>query len=190
MRWAAWLAVLLYASPCSPPEDPPPVVGKMLALFETLRKAERDGSPLAIRLSETEINEYLAYSLVHTPRPGLASVRIKIFPHNYVSTFTVVDFDALEQWKPGAIPTLLRPLLSGRKSVWTDFRFRAEQRTLTFSVEKAYFQNLRLPSLLVEKLIQIMAARQPERYDTTKPIPLPYGLQRIWTEEHQIEMRK
>jgi hypothetical protein len=32
-------------------------------------------------------------------------------------------------------------------------------------------------------MIQIVAARQPEKYDTSKPLPLPFGLRRIWTEE-------
>lgn len=162
----------------------------MLALFDTLRQAEQRGLPISVELHEAEINQYLEYCLAHTPRPGLHSLRIKIFPHNYISTFAVVDFDALESWKPGTIPALLKPILTGRKSLWTDFRFRAAQHRLTFSVEKADFQNLRLPILLVEKLIQIAAARQPEHYDTSKPVLLPYGLRRIWTEPREVRLEK
>ncbi len=170
--------------------EAPPVARKMLALFQTLQETERRGAPISVALTEGEINQYLEWSLKHTPRPGLDSAHVKIFPHNYISVFAVVDFDALERWKPGAIPALLKPVLNGRRSVWTDFRFRAEQRALTFSVEKAYYQKIRLPALLVEKLIQIGAARQPERYDTSKPIPLPYGLQRVWTERQKIHMQR
>jgi hypothetical protein len=47
----------------------------------------------------------MRYALRTTPRPGVQSLTIKSsLPHNYVSTFTVVDFDAVERWKPGTIP--------------------------------------------------------------------------------------
>jgi hypothetical protein len=54
------------------------------------------------------------------PPPGLDSVTIKAFPHNYISPLTVVDFDAVEKWKPSTIPGILRPVLSDKKSIWVD----------------------------------------------------------------------
>ena len=99
----------------------------------------------------------------------------------------MVDFDAVEKWKPGTIPRVLRPILSGKKSVWVDYRFQAANSTVTFSVEKAYYGSVRLPAFFVQKMIQIVAARQPEKYDTSKPLPLPFGLVRVWTEE-QVAM--
>ena len=126
----------------------------------------------------------MRHALRVTPRPGLDSLQVKIFPYNYVSTYTVVDFDAVERWKPGTVPALLRPVLNGKKAVWVDYRFKAENGLATFSVEKAYFQSIRLPAFFVEKMIQIVAARQPEKYDTTKPVPLPFGLRRITTRDH------
>jgi hypothetical protein len=54
-------------------------------------------------------------------------------------------------------------------------------------VEKAYYQDVRLPAFFVQKMIQIVAERQPEKYDTSKPLPLPFGLRRLWTtSQHQI----
>jgi hypothetical protein len=90
-------------------EEPPPAVKKVLALFDHLHQAELAERPAALLLRESDLNEYLSYTLREAPRPGLESVRVKIFPHNYVSTFAVVDFDAIEQWRPGAVPALLRP---------------------------------------------------------------------------------
>ncbi len=162
----------------------------MLVLFDTLRQSSTEKRRFSIRLAEADINDYLRYSLRHTPRPGLDSLAIKVFPANYVSTFAVVDFDAVERWKPGTIPLLMRPVLSGKKSLWTDFRFKAQDGKLTFSVEKAYFQSIRLPAILVRKIIQIVAARQPEKYDTSRPVPLPHGLRQVWTREHLIEMQR
>ena len=175
----------------APTAAPPAVAAKFLGLFDQLRKAEEkqaqgSNQHVAFQLTDTEINEYLGYSLKTTPRPGLDSMTVKAFPHNYVSTFTIVDFDALERWKPGTIPAVLRPVLRGRKSVWVDYRFQTSNRKVTFSVEKAYYQDVRLPAFFVQKMIQIVGARQPEKYDTTRPLPLPFGLQRLWTGNHQI----
>ncbi len=170
----------------------PPVVTKFLDLFDRLRTAQEkaaDGEhqQVSFQLSETEINEYLRYSLKSTPRPGVDSVTIKLFAKDYISTFTRVDFDALERWHPGTIPTVLRPFLKGKRSIWIDCRIHADGSNMTFTVEKARYEDMGLPAFFVNKLIQIVAARQPEKYDTSKPMPIPFGLQKVWTNEHIIQ---
>jgi hypothetical protein len=173
---------------------PPAVVTKFLTLFDQLRAAQTQktqGTPqhVSFKLSDAEIDEYMRYSLHAIPRPGLDSVTVKFFPANYVSTFTVIDFDAVERWHPGTIPSLLRSVLSGKKSIWVDYRINANNSKMSFSVEKAYYQSLRLPAFSVEKMIEIVAARQPEKYDTSKPMEIPFGLRQVWTNEHTIEGR-
>jgi hypothetical protein len=167
-------------------DAPPPVATKFLSLFDELRAAEGARRHVALQLSDAEINDYMRYALRATPRPGLDSVTVKIFPQNYVSTLTVVDFDAVERWKPGTVPGMLRPVLNGKKTVWVDYRFRTDNGKITFSVEKAYYQNVRLPAFVVQELIKIVAARQPEHYDTSKALPMPFGLRRLWTSAHAI----
>ena len=173
-------------------DPPPPVAAHFLALFDQLRAAEAQNAHgghqnVTFRFSDSEINEYLRYSLRLTPRPGLQSVTVKAFPQNYISTYTVVDFDAVERWHPGTIPVLLKPVLNGKKSIWVDYRIQAQDYKVSFSVEKAYYQNIRLPAFFVNKMIQIVAARQPEKYDTSKPMPIPFGLRHIWTSDHVIQ---
>jgi hypothetical protein len=169
----------------------PPVATKFLGLFQDLRDADAQKAAgrirhVSFRLSSAEIDDYVRWSLRSTPRPGVNSVTVKIFPRNYVSTFTVVDFDAVEKWKPGTIPGILRPILSGRKSVWVDYRFQADNGKVTFSVEKAYYGSMRLPAFFVLEMIRLVAARQPEKYDTSKPLPLPFGLRKVWTEDQVV----
>src|SRR5271157_5693579 len=119
----------------------PGVARKFLGLFDALRNAQAAPAaavrPVSFALSDAEINEYMRYALRATPRPGMDSVTVRIYPQNYVSTFTVVDFDAVERWKPGTIPFLLRPILHGKQSIWVDYRFATVNSTVTFSVEKA-----------------------------------------------------
>ncbi len=169
----------------------PSAVSKFLSLFDQLRAAQTakehgTNQHVAFEISDSEINQYFAYSLHATPRPGIDSFTAKIFPSNYISTFTVVDFDAVERWHPGTIPTLLRPILSGRKSIWIDYRIQAHNYKMTFSVEKSYYQDVRLPAFVVDKVIAAVAARQPEKYDTSKPIPIPFGLKDLSTTDHVI----
>jgi hypothetical protein len=171
---------------------PPPVAVKFLGLFDQLRaanaaKARGEQQPVTFRLFDSEINEYMQYSLKAVPRPGLESVTLKLFPNNYISTFTVVDFDAVERWRPGTVPAILRPLLNGKKSIWVDYRIQAQDSKLSFSVEKAYYQSIRIPAFPVGEIIHIVAARQPEKYDTSKPVPIPFGLRRLWTSDHLIQ---
>ena len=164
----------------------------MYDLFARLQTAQQSKTAghtpekVSFQLGDVEINNYLVFSLHETPRPGLVSVTVKAFPNNYISTYTMVDFDAVERWKPGTIPGPLKLVLNGKKTIWVDYRFQSWDGKATFTVEKAYFGDIRLPAFLVDKMIQIVAARQPEHYDTTKPLPLPFGLRKVWTGEHNI----
>jgi len=187
---SAFLTLALAAASAGTGEKPAAAT-KVLDLFQRLQaaqqKQEKGGAgKVSFELTEQEINEYMVYSLHAIPRPGLESVTVKFFDKNYVTTFTMIDFDAVERWKPGTIPTLLKPVLNGKKSVWVDVRFQAAAGKTTFSIEKAYFNNIRLPAFVVEKVIGVVAARQPEHYDTSRPVPLPFGLRTAWTREHLV----
>ncbi len=160
---------------------------KMLNLFSSLRKAEKEQAAhrpaphVESRFSDGEVNEYLTYALKTTPRPGVKSIHVEFADGNYIATTVVADLDALERWKPGTIPGLLRWALSGTKSLRVDLRFRqSTDRLVGLSVEKAYYQDLRIPALVVEEMMQILAARQPEHYDLHH-LMLPMGLRRMWT---------
>jgi hypothetical protein len=180
------IGIVVLSTAATAPAQPPGAT-KMLNLFQALQTSQYHNSQrVSFSFTESELNEYLSYSLQTVPRPGIRSVAVKVFAYNYISSFTVVDFDAIERWKPGTIPVLLRPVLKGQEAIWLDVRFQAENGTATFSVEKAYFQGIRLPAFFVEKMIQIVAARQPEKYDTSKPLPLPFGVKQVSTKEHLV----
>jgi hypothetical protein len=174
------LGFFLFAAGDAAPQ--PASVTKVLDLFDRLRT----GKKTAFSLTEAEVNGYMASALKRQPRPGLQSTQIKLFPKNYVTTYTLLDFDAVEKWKPGTIPVLLRPVLTGKKTVWIDVRFHVTGSRLTYTVEKAYFESLWLPAAVVQKMIEVVAARQPEHYDATKPLPLPFGLRDVRTSDKSL----
>lgn len=176
-------ATFIHAGTVAGTTTPPASVAKVLDLFDRLRGTD----PVAFNLTEVDVNEYMRYALKTTPRPGLDSMTVKFFPKDYISTFTRIDFDAVERWHPGTIPAVLRPFLKGKKAIWIDCRIHAVDSKLTFTIEKARYDDLPLPTFFVEKMIELVAARQPEKYDTSKPIPIPFGLRKITTADHAIQ---
>lgn len=164
----------------------PAAVQKVLKVFDDLNRAQSSKAKVRFELTEAEVNEYLQHARTVNPRPGLDKLTVKFFPGNYISTFTVVDFDMVEQARPGTVPGLLKPVLNGKKEVWVDIRLNAAGGLSTFSVEKAYFQSIRLPAFMVEKMINVVGSRQKEKFDTSKPVPLPYKLQSIVTGDKSV----
>jgi len=164
----------------------PASVQKVLQLFGDLNQAQSTRKKVRFALSEAEVNEYLRHAQVVNPRPGLAGMTVKFFPANYVSTFTVIDFDMVEQARPGTVPTLLKPVLNGKKEIWVDVRIAANGGVGTFSVEKAYFGSIRLPAFMVEKMIHVLGERQKEKFDLSKPVPLPFGLRSVVTGDKSV----
>ena len=138
---------------------------KVLKFFADLNAAQQkpfDRQHVSFALSEAELNQYLRYSLATTPRPGIESVSLKVFPNNYISTLTMVDFAAVDAWIPGTIPAMMKPLLSGKRTVWTDYRFQSHDGKTSFNVEKAYFEKIPIPSFVVNKVIKRASElRQP-----------------------------
>ena len=163
----------------------PPSSVKVLGIIKQLQSG-----PTKFALTESEVNRHIDYSLKTMPRPGLDSMLVKFFDGNYISTYTTLDFDAVEKWKPGTIPRMLRPVLNGKRAIWVDIRFFVNNAHATFKIEKAYYEKIPIPAFALEKAIQVIAARQPEKYDTSKPIPLPFGMAKVWTQAQLIAGEK
>ena len=109
----------------------------------------------------------------------MESVTVKIFGNDYVSTKANIDFDAIEKWNPGAIPALLHPVLKGKKAISIDSRLHADTQ-MTFSVEKAHYEYAAAGNVRREDDSDAFA-RQPEHYDTSRPMAIPFDLRKVWT---------
>ena len=164
-----------------------PAVTKVLTLFNDLNTAKNEkaagrAKKVSFTLTDGELNQYLRHALTVNPRPGLDAMRVQFYPSNYLATLVTVDFDAVERFRPGTVPMLLRPILNGKRAIQVDVRLQPQIGVTTFSVEKASFESVRIPAFVVEQMIAVVAARQAEKLDTTKPIQLPFGLQTIRTD--------
>ena len=162
-----------------------PAVRKMLDVFARLHQLDAQKTtgkpePYKFELTESEVNDYLEYALKKKPRPGIERIEVKFFDENYISTSTTVDFDQVEKWNPGIVPETLRKVLKGKQTVDADFRLIPNGRGLALViVEKAAFNNVRIPAVVVQKIMEVLGSRQPEKYDFSKPMTLPFGLQKV-----------
>ncbi|GEM_PF-306368 len=175
------------AAPAPALSLPTPAALKVLDLITRLRATPRQH--LGFQLTQDEVNDYLTYALRATARPGIDSVTVKFFPYNYISTFTIIDFDAVARWNPILIPPMLRPMLQGKRSILVDYRFHVQDGKATFTIEKAYYQTTSLPHFLVRQVLQSIAAQQPERLDLDEPVPLPFGLRELRTTQGVVMAR-
>jgi hypothetical protein len=155
-------------------------------LLASFGRYDQDGRPagqkLGFEIPEKALNDYIAYALTVRPRPGITAMTVSLLPNNQVSSDVEVDFDAVQKWDPTIFPELLRGLLAGRRTVHADVTFESKNGTYTFQLKDAKGADGKaMMTKMMSGVIQALGSRQPESYDTAKPIPLPFGLKRVWT---------
>jgi hypothetical protein len=182
----------LTAFPAPLPGDKTPGVIHVLEVLDLLSKYDRGGRNqsaqiISFQFPENEINEYLAYSLRMKPRPGISRAAVKLLPENDISALIEIDFEALRKWNSWIIPTLLQPLLNGRQAIEINAQFEAQDGVLHFVLQDAYGPGgTAILKTVGQDIMQSIGLHQPEWYDTSRPIPLPLGLRRVWTQKQSI----
>lgn len=148
------------------------------------RRAQR----VTFEFTEDEINEYLAYSLRIKPRSGVKGLAVRFFPDNEVSALATIDFASVQKWIDWLIPDALRPaLLGAQRPVQVDIKFQASDGYGTFKLKNVIGPgSATIPKATMEWIIEAIALHQPEWYDTTRDISLPFHLQRIWTSKQSL----
>jgi hypothetical protein len=178
-------------APAPPSGKFTPGVNMIQDLLASLEKFDQDGRPaghkLGFEIPESALNEYLAYSLRNRPRPGIAAMTVTLLPKNRLSSDVEIDFDAVQQWNPEIFPEILRGLLTGKRTVHADLAFEAKNGFCTLQLQDAKGPDGKaIVNQVMSSVLQALGSHQPESYDTAKPIPLPYGLKRIWTDKQLI----
>jgi hypothetical protein len=174
----------LHAQPAAPANWPVDVVRDVL---QSLWAYDHAGRPAASRrvgfeLPETVVNLYLAATLPGKPRPMIDEMRLTMLPGDRCVVDAKVDFDALQKAAPKLFSASERQQFKGLKSVRAEFHFSVSSGFLSFEATPLPSEVTPSQRLLPEVIRQI-AASQPEKIDTQRRIPLPFGLRRLWTRE-------
>jgi len=156
-------------------------VGHVLAVLKSLQDPTRGSRRVKFEFSEAEINEYLAYSLRLKPRAGIRGLAVRLNPDDAFSVRTVVDFATILKWHSWILPDALKAVANTEPTVEMDATFSAHDGYCTYKLQSVRGLGGALPADAAAWLIQAISLNQPESYDTLRPIPLPFGLRRVWT---------
>jgi hypothetical protein len=182
-------ATLEPAFPPVLPGEKTPGCDRVLAALQALQDYANGlrAQTVAFQFTETEIDEYLAYSLRVKPRPGVSRLAVRFLPDNEISVLALIDFAGVRKWNEWLIPETLRSALNAPRPVQVDLKFQASGGFGTFTLKNVSGPgDTIIPQTAMEWIIQAIAVHQPEWYDTTRSIPLPFHLQRIRTANQSI----
>jgi len=179
----------------APPADPPTgeitqgaiQVADLLASLARLDQNGRVTERIGFEIPERAVNEYLAYSLRNRPRPGISSIRVTLLPKNDVAATVEIDFSSVLQWNSDIVPEPLRAVLSGKRTVQLNAHFESGNGTFNLTLKDAHGPDGKiLENQIMSALMQAIGSHQPESYDAARPITLPFGLKRVWTDKQSL----
>jgi hypothetical protein len=164
-------------------------VGQIQDLLDTLARFDRNRSAdrkIGFELPERAINEYLAWVLKARPRAGISAATVTL-ADNEIAAQVRIDFDALGNGGTNLLAEPWGKALTGQRDMRVTVQFEAQKGLLTFKVKEAHDADGKpIPNQVMAEVIQALARRQPEAYDTTKPVPLPFGLKRVWIGQRSL----
>jgi len=137
--------------------------------------------PLVTRITETELNAYLAYDArPHLPA-GLTEPRVTVLPNLSVSGTAVVDLDAIRKQRQSR--GWLDPLnyLGGTLAVAIVGRLEARDGQARFALESANVGGVPVPKVVVQELVTYYSKtdENPRGINIDDPYPLPARIREI-----------
>jgi hypothetical protein len=180
------LAVLLAAGGAVLPSRQAPVradADRFRAKVDAItRFAEKPGSaPLVTRISQAELNAYLAYDAPAQLPAGLAEPRITVLPTLDLSGTALVDLDAVRKQRQSR--GWLDPLnyLSGTLAVAVVGRLEATQGQARFALQSASVGGVPVPKMVVQELVGFFSRTDanPRGINIDDPYPLPARIREI-----------
>ncbi len=155
----------------------------ILARLWAVKRGEISNQPaVKFELSEQEVNEYLAWAFRTSPRPGVRAATLHFLSGNNVTSLVEVDFQSFNSWDTYRIPAFLSPALQGVRTIRVDSQFDSASGNLHLDVKAAYGpQGTAIPSFIMEAIVQAIGLAQRESFNTGVTMPLPLGLERVWT---------
>jgi hypothetical protein len=160
-------------------------------VLSSLTRFDQDGrnpaNKVSFELPEKAVNDYLVYALHEHPRPGISSMTVNLLPRNEIALSVELDFDAVPRSELQGVPELLRPMVTGKRTFKLNAGFDSSNGTIRFHVRDAKGpEGTAIPQKMLGEALRAIGSRQPESYDPEKPNPLPFGVQRVWTEKQLI----
>lgn len=130
------------------------------------------------RVSELEVNSYLAYELSPEYHPCLKSLVFRLEPAR-LQAIAIVDFDKLGLSSKNSVTKIIAALLTGAHTLALTGKLVADAGKAQFQLERALFDNTGLPNLLVEEIVSAIGRKQKPPFDPMQPSQMPFGIQKV-----------
>lgn len=171
-------------APAPPPVPKTPAEKVSFILQDYITQADvrmkgKNPPEKTIRLGEGDVNAYIQQAVKTKSRFGVNAVYVKFIGANYLGATTRIDFNKVKVEDQSLPVRMVRSVLSGERQIYVEGFVNTLNGKGQFRLEKAYFGSLRLPVYFIEKVIHFLGSRQNPPIDTSKPVPLPYGLKKI-----------
>jgi hypothetical protein len=185
-RLAFGLAVFIAAAPVAFSAFQPPSrteADRFKAKIDALtRHAEKPAAgPLVTRVTEREVNAYLAYDAVEQLPAGLTEPRVTVLPDLSLAGTATVDLDAIKNQRKSR--GWLDPLnyLGGSLSVAVTGRLDATDGLARFSLLSAKVGGVPVPRVVVQELLTYYSRSEsrPNGLNLDDPYPLPARIREI-----------
>jgi hypothetical protein len=130
------------------------------------------------RLSEEEINSYLALELKAKFHPCLTSLQFTLSEKRLSGT-AGIDFDNLGMSASKTITKMLAHLFSGKHRLIVAGTLLAEAGKGSLQLEEARFDGSLLPNFMVSEIVTAVGRKQRPPFDPLQPSQMPYSIEKV-----------
>jgi hypothetical protein len=130
------------------------------------------------RISEEEINSYLALELKAKFHPCLTSLQFSL-GENRLSGTAGIDFDNLGMSAAKTITKVLAHLFSGKHKLSVTGNLVTEAGKGSLQLEEARFDGSLLPNFMVAEVITAVGRKQRPPFDPLQPSQMPYAIEKV-----------
>jgi hypothetical protein len=164
----------------------PMTTAEKAARVDTIFKSLRENPPEGItppknqqiRITEDELNAYLDAEYRGKSHIGMKTAKVNLFDESRVSADSVINVDEIKTEGSMALK-LVTLFFSGEQTVHAEAKMIFNGNTVFYQIERAQLNGVTLPNAVVEKLIEILARKQNQKVDVTKPIPLTPAIKHV-----------
>jgi hypothetical protein len=149
-----------------------------LSKLEAFPGKHVSGETQTTKLSESEINSYLALDLGARYHPCLKSL-VMGFEENRLKATATIDFDLLGMASSKILPKLISLLFSGVHTIAADGQLVTNDGKAHFKMNQALFDGSALPKPLIEGIISAVGRKQNPPFDPLQPSKMPYEINKV-----------
>jgi hypothetical protein len=146
--------------------------------LEAFPGKRKSGETQTMKLSENEINSYLALDLGAQFHPCLKSL-VMVFEENRLKATAMIDFDLLGTTSSKLLPKLVSLIFSGVHTIAADGQLLAKDGKAQFKMNQALFDGSALPKPLIEGIISAVGRKQNPPFDPLQPSEMPYEINKV-----------